>query len=160
MSRDATYAIECGDTAFRAAFKRALLRSIAVGQRRDELKAITLRQYLADLDRRLNRIMAAGPIGEQGRKLRKRIAANRANLFVFITNRGVPYTNNVSERHLRPRVIFHKVTNGFPLREGAETYAAFYSFVSTAKADRVSVLSVSRLVLTATRPVEPLAEPE
>jgi len=74
-----------------AAFKRLLLRAIAIGRRRDELKDITLKQYLADLDRRLNRIMAAVPIGEPGRKLRKRIAANRAHLFVFITNRDVPY---------------------------------------------------------------------
>ena len=59
---DATYAIECGDTAFSAAFKRLLLRAIAIGRRRDALKDITLTQYLADLDRRLSRIMAAVPI--------------------------------------------------------------------------------------------------
>ena len=112
------------------------LRAIAIGRRRDELKDITLRQYLADLDRRLNRIMAAVPIGEPGRKLRKRIAANRAHLFVFITNRDVPYTNNISERHLRPSVIFRKVTNGFRCEWGAETYAAFRSLVSTAKGNR------------------------
>ena len=35
--------------------------------------------------------MAAVPIGEPGRKLRKRIAANRAHLFVLVTNRDVPY---------------------------------------------------------------------
>ncbi len=57
--------------------------------------------------------MAAIPIGEPGRKRRKRIAANRARLFVFITNRDMPCTNNVSERNLRPSVIFRKVTNGF-----------------------------------------------
>ena len=83
-----------------------------------------MKHYLADLDRRLNRIMGAVPLGEAGRKLRKRIAANRAHLFVFITNRDVPYTNNVSERHLRPSVIFRKVTNGFRCEWGAETYAA------------------------------------
>ena len=80
LLRDATYAIECGDTAFSAAFKRLLLRAIAIGRRRDALKDITLRHYLADLDRRLDRIMAAVPTGEPGRKLRKRIAANRAHL--------------------------------------------------------------------------------
>ena len=159
LLRDATYAIECGDTAFSAAFKRLLLRAIAIGRRRDELKDITLKQYLADLDRRLNRIMAAVPIGEPGRKLRKRIAANRAHLFVFVTNRDVPYSNNVSERHLRPSVIFRKVTNGFRCEWGAETYAAFRSLVSTAKANRASVLGVLRFVLTAKLPVEPLAEP-
>jgi transposase len=147
LLRDAIYAIECGDTAFSAAFKRLLLRAIAIGQRRDELKDTTLKQYLADLDRRLDRIMAAVPSGEPGRKLRKRIAANRAHLFVFITNRDVPYTNNVSERHLRPSVIFRKITNGFRCEWGAETYAAFRSLVSTAKANRASVLDVLRFVL-------------
>ena len=126
LLRDATYAIECGGTAFSAAFKRLLLRAIAIGRRRDELKDSTLRQYLADLDRRLNRIMAAVPIGEPGRKLRKRIAANRAHLFVFVANRHVPYTNNVSERHLRPSVISRKVTNGFRCEwlTGASNYLA------------------------------------
>ena len=156
LLRDATYAIECGDTAFSAAFKRLLLRAIAIGRRRDELKDSTLTQYLADLDRRLSRIMAALPIGEPGRKLRKRIAANRAHLFVFVTNRSVPYTNNISERHLRPSVIFRKVTNGFRCEWGAETYAAFRSLVSTAKANRASVLEVLRFVLATKLPTKPV----
>ncbi len=161
LLRDATYAIEqrrC-DTAFSAAFKRLLLRAIAIGRRRDELKDTTLKQYLADLDRRLDRIMAAVPIGEPGRKLRKRIAANRAHLFVFITNRDVPYTNNISERHLRPSVIFRKVTNGFRCEWGAETYAAFRSLVSTAKANRAPVLGVLRFVLATKNPAQLPASP-
>jgi transposase len=158
LLRDARYAVECGDTAFSAPFKRLLLRAIAIGRRRDRLTDSTLKQYLGDLDRRLNRIMAAVPLGEPGRKLRKRIAANRAHLFVFITNRDVPYTNNVSERHLRPSVIFRKVTNGFRCEWGAETYAAFRSVVSTAKANRASVLDVLRFVLAAKSPQQPLAE--
>jgi len=150
LLRDARYAIECGDTAFSAAFKLLLLRAIAIGRRRDTLKDATLKQYHADLDRRLDRIMAAVPIGEPGRKLRKRIAASRAHLFVFMTNRDVPYTNNVSERNLRPSVIFRKVTNGFRCEWGAETYAAFRSVVSTAKANRRSVLDDLRKVLAST----------
>ena len=158
LLRDARYAIECGDTAFSTAFRRLLLRAIAIGRRREMLKDTTLKQYQADLDRRLNRIMAAVPIGEPGRKLRKRIAANRAHLFVFITNRDVPYTNNVSERHLRPSVIFRKVTNGFRCDWGAETYAAFRSVVSTAKLNRASVLDVLRFVLAVNLPIQPLTD--
>ena len=158
LLRDARYAVECGDTAFSAAFKRLLLRAIAIGRRREALKDATLKQYHADLDRRLDRIMAAVPIGEPGRKLRKRIAANRAHLFVFVTNRDVPYTNNISERHLRPSVIFRKVTNGFRCEWGAETYAAFRSVVSTAKANSASVLGVLRFVLAAKLTTEPLAQ--
>ena len=77
---------------------------------------------------------------------------------MFVTNRDVPYTNNVCERHLRPSVIFRKVTNGFRCEWGAETYAAFRSVASTAKANRASVLDVLRFVLAAKLPVEPLAE--
>jgi transposase len=140
LLRDATYAVECGDTAFSAPFKLLLLRCIAIGRRRETLKDATLKQYHYDLDRRLDRIIAAQPVGEPGRKLRKRMLANRAHLFVFMTNRDVPYTNNISERHLRPSVIFRKVTNGFRCDWGAETYAAFRSVVSTAKANGRSAL--------------------
>ena len=88
--------------------------------------------------------------------MHKRMLANRAHLFVFVTNRAVPYTNNISERHLRPSVIFRKVTNGFRCEWGAETYAAFRSVVSTAKANGASVLDTVRLVLAAKLPVEPI----
>jgi transposase len=157
LLRDAKYAIECGDTAFSAPFRWLLLRAIAIGRRRETLKDSTLKQYLYDLDRRLDRIMAAVPVGEPGRKLHKRMLANRAHLFVFMTSRAVPATNNVSERHLRPSVIFRKVTNGFRCEWGAETYAAFRSIVSTAKANRASVLDTVRFVISAKRPAGNLA---
>jgi transposase len=164
LLRDAKYAIECGDTAFSAPFRWLLLRAteharegIAIGRRRETLKDTTLKQYLYDLDRRLDRIMAAVLIGEPGRKLHKRMLANRAHLFVFITNRGVPCTNNIPERHLRPSVIFRKVTNGFRCEWGAETYAAFRSVVSTAKANGASVLDTVRFTLSAKRSGEAIA---
>jgi transposase len=157
LLRDAQYAIECGDTAFSAPFRWLLLRAIAIGRRRETLHDTTLKQYLYDLDRRLDRIMTAVPMGEPGRKLHKRMLANRAHLFVFVTNQAVPYTNNVSERHLRPSVIFRKVTNGFRCEWGAETYAAFRSVVSTAKANRASVLDTVRFVLSNKRHGEALA---
>ena len=61
LLRDARYAAECGDTEFSAAFKRLLLRAIAIGRRRPTLQDTTLAQYRADLDRRLDRIIAAIP---------------------------------------------------------------------------------------------------
>ena len=151
LLRDAKYAAECGDTAFSLPFRWLLLRACALGRRRDGLKDTTLKQYLYDLNRRLDRILMAEPIGDPGRKLRKRILANRAHLFVFMTRRDVPATNNVSERHIRPSVIFRKVTNGFRCEWGAETYAAFRSVVSTAKANGVSVYDTIRFVLSVQR---------
>jgi hypothetical protein len=69
----------------------------------------------------------------------------------------VPYTNNVSEWNLRPSVIFRKVTNGFRCEWGPETYAAFRSVVSTAEANRASVLAAIQFVLAARLPVQPAA---
>jgi len=63
----------------------------------------------------------------------------------------------VSERHLRPSVIFRKVINGLPCEWGAETYAAFRSVVSTAKANRASVYDTIRFVLSVKRPLEAMA---
>jgi len=156
LLRDAKYAAEDGDTAFSTPFRRLLLRAVAIGRRRETLKDTTLTQYLYDLDRRLDRIIAAVPTGIAGHKLRKRILANRAHLFVFMARRDVPATNNVSERHLRPSVIFRKVTNGFRCEWGAETYAAFRSVVSTAKANRASVYDTIRFVLSAKRSSPPI----
>ena len=128
-------------------FKALLLRAIAIGRRRPGLLDTTLAQYHADLDRKLDRIMATAPRGRDGEKLRKRIGRHRAHLFVLMTDREVPPTNNTSERHLRPSVIFRKVTNGFRSEWGAEVYAAFRSVGSTAKIAGQSVLEATRSAL-------------
>jgi transposase len=39
-----------------------------------------------------------------------------------MSNRAVPCTNNVSERHLRPSVIFRKVTNWLRVFEGGRIW--------------------------------------
>src|ERR1700709_2887297 len=62
LLRDAAYAVECGDTVFSAPFRRLLLRAIAIGRRRELLKDTTIAQYLYDLDRRLDRLLAAPPL--------------------------------------------------------------------------------------------------
>jgi transposase len=157
LLRDAQYAIDCGDDGFAVAFKRLLLRAIAIGRRRDRLLDTTLAQYRADLDRRLDRVLALPRRGEAAEKLRRRIARDRQHLFVFITERDVPATNNVSERALRPSVIFRKVTNGFRSEWGAQTYAAFRSVVSTAKTNNRAVLDDLRHVLATASPSEAMA---
>jgi transposase len=149
LLRDAQYAIDCGDAGFALALKWLLLRAIAIGRRREALRDGTLAQYRADLDRRLDRVLALPRCGPVAEKLRRRIARDRAHLFIFVTDRAVPATNNGSERALRPSVIFRKVTNGFRSEWGAQTYAAFRSVVSTAKANRRSILDDLRSVLAA-----------
>ena len=159
LLRDAQYAIDCGDGGFSAAFRRLLLRAIAIGRRRGRLLDATLRQYRADLDRRLDRIMGLPREGEAAERLRRRIARDRAHLFVFVTDRRVPATNNVSERALRPSVIFRKVTNGFRSEWGAQTYAAFRSVISTAKVNGRSVLGDLQNALAASSASHPGTQP-
>ena len=133
LLRDAQYAIDAGDTGFALGFQKLLRRAAAIGQRRPELKDTTLAQYRADLDRRLDRLLAVSPTVEAGRKLARAIRKCRGDLFVFITRRDVPATNNDCERALRPSVIFRKVTGGFRSQWGARTYADALSVIATGR---------------------------
>jgi transposase len=133
LLRDAQYAIDAGDTGFAPGFQKLLRRATAIGQRRPELKDTTLAQYRADLDRRLDRLLAISPTAEAGRKLARAIRQCRGDLFVFITRRDVPATNNDCERALRPSVIFRKVTGGFRSEWGARTYADALSVIATGR---------------------------
>lgn len=145
--RDLQYAIDEGDNIFAPPLRRLLLRAIAIGQRRDRLKDATLAAHVRNLDQRLDRIMTLGPRGRAGEKLKRRMRRIRGFLFTFVTNRDVPPTNNVSERCLRPSVIFRKVTNGFRSKWGAELYAAIRSVLSTAALAAISALNAIRRIL-------------
>src|SRR5437870_8964019 len=144
LLRDAQYAIDAGDTGFAPGFHKLLRRAIAIGQRRPELKDTTLVQYRADLDRRLDRLLAVSPTAEAGRKLARGIRQCRGDLFVFITRRDVPATNNDCERALRPSVIFRKVTGGFRSEWGARTYADALSVIATGRLHGRSALQALR----------------
>ena len=119
LMRDAQYAIECGGSLFAPAFKALLKRACAIDRRKDHLADATLRAHARDLDRRLDAVLGLRPMTAEGVKLRATMAAAREHLFVFAARRDVPATNNVSERALRPSVIFRKVTNGFRSGWGA-----------------------------------------
>ena len=106
LIRDAQFAIDDGDIIFAPGFKGLLKRACAIGRRRDELLDATLAKHRRDLERRLDRLLATCPNRPAGMKLKWAIADCRAKLFVFVTRRDVPATNNVLERALRPSVIF------------------------------------------------------
>lgn len=152
LLRDAQYAIDEGDTAFAPGFKKLLIRACAIGRRRDDLKEGTLLQYRADLDRRLNRLLAANPTAAAGRKLARAIRRCRNDLFRFLARRDVPYTNNGCERALRPSVVFRKVTGSFRSKWGPRLYAAAASVIATGRANGKSALQAIRDAL-AERPV-------
>jgi transposase len=140
LLRGTQYVIDFGDTVFSRCFKKLLLRAIIIGRRRPDLSDDQLRQRYADLRRRLDRIVACTPASPGARRLHRRLIRDRQHLFAFVTDRRVPPTNDISERHLRPSVIFRKVTKGFRAEWGSETYAAFRTVTSTAKQTGKTVL--------------------
>ena len=75
------------------------------------------------LNARLDELMRLTPAHEAGVKLQRLIKRTRLYLFVFVTNRDIPATNNGSERALRPCAVFRKITNGFRTEWGAKLLA-------------------------------------
>ena len=147
LLRDARYAIDAGDGLFAPGFKFLLKRAFAIARRRERLAGGTLLVYQRDLDRRLGRLLAIEPDTAAGRKLRRGIEKCRDKLFVFVTRRDVPPTNNISERRLRPSVIFRKVTNGFRSAWGAQAYAAICSVIETGTLRGLSAFAAIRTCL-------------
>jgi transposase len=131
--RDVQYAIDSGDTIFAPRVRDHLRWAIGVGKRRGRLKDSTLAAYAAKADDKLDRLVA-GPVAHPaGKVLNKQIKAWRTKFFVFMTDREVPATNNVSEREIRPSVVFRKVTNGFRSDWGAQIHAGYRSVTGTAR---------------------------
>ena len=84
---------------------------------------------------------------EGKRKLQNMIKRTRRHLFVFVTNRELPATNNGSERALRPCAVFRKITNGFRTEWGAKLYADIRSVIETGRRRAIGALDAIRLTL-------------
>jgi len=147
LLRDVQYAIDAGDGVFAPAIKKLLKQAVAIGRRRDRLKDSTLVAYAAKLEAKLGRLLQIEPANRQGQKLLRIIKKYRQNLFVFVTNRALPPTNNGSEQALRPCVIFRKITNCFRSQWGARLYADVRSVFETARRRRIPILQSIRLTL-------------
>jgi transposase len=147
LLRDVQYAIDAGDVVFAPGVKKLLKQAIAVGRRRDRLKDATLAHYAGRLEAKLDRLLKLEPDTDQGLKLQRILKKFRQNLFVFVTNRAVPPTNNGSEQALRPCVIFRKVTNCFRSEWGAALYADVRSVFETARRRGIPILRSIRLTL-------------
>jgi len=131
--RDVQYAIDCGDTIFAPSIRDHLRWAIRVGKRRGELKDSTLSAYAAKADRRLDDLLSTPVAHPAGKVLLRQVKAWRTKFFVFLTDRRVPPTNNISEREIRPSVVFRKVTGGFRSDWGAQIHAGYRSVTGTAR---------------------------
>ena len=144
---DVQHCIEAGDKALAPDIRHLLARACRIGRRRERLADATLKAYEAKLDQRLDAIMARVPAHAAGVKLQRMIKKIRRHLFVFVTRRDVPPTNNGSERALQPCVTFRKITNGFRTQWGARLYADIRSVLETARRRSIPALDAIRLTL-------------
>ena len=155
LIRDVQYAVDVGDGMFAPGMKGLLKRACAIGRRRGALADSTLKIYEADLERRLDRLLALTPTTPAGHKIQRAIKKVRPHLFVFMTNREIEPTNNASERSLRPCAVYRKITNGFRSEWGAKLYADIRSVVETARRRAIRAIDAIRLTLRRL----PLADP-
>jgi transposase len=142
--RDVQYAIDCGDTVFAPKIRDHLRWAIRVGKRRGGLKDSTLAAYAAKAERRLDILLGHPAAHPAGQILQRQIKAWRTKFFVFLADRDVPPTNNVSEREIRPSVVFRKVTNGFRSEWGAQIHAGYRSVTGTARLKGQTALDAIR----------------
>lgn len=146
--RDVQYAIDCGDTVVAPKIRDLLRWTIRVGRRRDQLKDTTLAQYHAKAERKLDALLGTSAAHPAGRVLQAQIKAWRTKFFVFLADRRVPATNNVSEREIRPSVVFRKVTNGFRSEWGAGVHAGYRSLTSTARLHAHTAIDAVRALVS------------
>ena len=150
LLRDIQYAIDCGDNALAPGLKALLKRAARIGRRRPSLADPTLAVYHSRLQTRLDELLKTVPTTTAGEKLLRIIKRCRQNLFVFLTNRAIPATNNGSEQALRPCVVFRKVTNCFRSECGATLYANVRSVLETARRRGIGILPAIKLTLQGT----------
>ena len=131
--RDVQYAIDCGDSICAPKIRDHLRWAIRVGKRRSALKDSTLAHYAGKAERRLDALVGSPAAHPAGQILQRQIKAWRTKFFVFLADRDVPPTNNISEREIRPSVVFRKVTNGFRSDWGAQIHAGYRSVTGTAR---------------------------
>ena len=141
------YVIDTGDSIFAPALRHLLGRACRIGLRRDKLADATLKTYAARLECSLDNIMRHTPTHTARVKLQRVIKKIRRHMFVFVTNRAIPPTNNGSERALRPCVTFRKITNGFRTEWGARLYADIRSVIETGRRRAIGALEAISLTL-------------
>jgi transposase len=84
------------------------------------------------------------PKNTAGRNLLRRLSQHEDAVLAFAFVEGVPFTNNLAERDLRPAKVKQKVSGGFRTVQGANVYARLQAVISTARKQDRSVFAFLR----------------
>ena len=67
----------------------------------------------------------------------------------FLTNPGVPFTNNQAEQDIRMMKVKQKISGGFRGMEGAKTFCTIRGFISTKRKQSQNIFQALQLQITA-----------
>ena len=87
-----------------------------------------------------------------GHNLLLRLSTRKPDVLRFLTDPGVPFTNNLAERDGRMMKLRQKISGGFRSARGAEDFAVIRSLISTARKqdwDLLQTLTADPNLLTA-----------
>jgi transposase len=90
---------------------------------------------------------ADAPTGKRGKlgqstafNLLKRLRTYRRDVWRFITDRDVPFTNNLAEQALRMSKVKQKISGGFRTAHGASTFFTIRSYLATMHKQKANIL--------------------
>jgi transposase len=88
------------------------------------------------------------PKNTPGRNLLNRLSQYESAVLAFAFVNGVPFTNNLAERDLRPAKVKQKVSGGFRTVHGAVVYARLQAVISTARKQDRNIFAFLRDLFT------------
>ncbi len=110
--------------------------ALALRDRREagELAPATVRRRVPVLERRLDALLGRPAIRHPGnRRLLQHLGTERAALFMFLREPGVPATNRRAEQAIRPAVVNRKTWGGNRTWAGAHVQAALMTVLRTGR---------------------------
>ena len=84
----------------------------------------------------------------QQKRFSKRLIRHKNELFTFLYHPNISYHNNQAERHIRPNVIFRKITFGNRSIKGTLNHSVLMSVLQTAKLNKLDPLLTLRKIFT------------
>ena len=82
------------------------------------------------------------------KRFSQRLIRHKDELFTFLYYPNISYHNNQAERHIRPNVIFRKITFGNRSTQGTLNHSVLMSILQTAKLNKLDPLLTLKKIFT------------
>ena len=89
---------------------------------------------------------------EEAITIQKRLRKHQNEILLFLENPAVPFTNNATERALRPAVVHRKVIQCFRTSHGAQAFATWYSLIHTFQKQGINVFEALKAIFDGITP--------